>query len=53
MVLETLKITESGLEYYVREKVPSQMGTLLCDFELNGGYGWTRTTDLSIMSAAL
>jgi hypothetical protein len=21
--------------------------------DLNGGYGWTRTTDLSIMSAAL
>lgn len=22
-------------------------------WNLNGGYGWTRTTDLSIMSAAL
>jgi hypothetical protein len=26
MALETLKIIESGLEYYVLEKVPPQMG---------------------------
>ena len=51
MALEILKITDYELKYYVHKRVPPEMGK--SQIFKSGGDGWARTTDLSIMSAAL
>lgn len=52
MALETLKITELGLEFYVLEKVPPQMGKSQ-NLTRYGSPGRARTADLMINSHPL